>query len=154
MRNLFRKEKETKAIKDYILEYLEILRIFLSMKKKKIIINQLEWAIFGVTIILNLIEYESKGDGNKTLLVKEYLNKIRPLLKFLRFVKDIMYNLKRSDTWKIELTKTINFMSSIDNNEKLVMHSRSDNIEIMIHDGANNIIKNLLIYSKIDIKMI
>ena len=42
MRNLFRKEKETKAIKDYILEYLEILRIFLSMKKKKMIINQLE----------------------------------------------------------------------------------------------------------------
>ena len=124
------------------------------MKKKKIIINQLEWAIFGVKIILNLIEYESNGDGNKTLLVEEYLNKIRPFLKFLRFLKDIMYNLKRSDTWKIELTKTINFMSSIDNNEELVMHSRSDNIEIMINDEANNVIKNLLIHSKIDIKII
>ena len=101
-----------------------------------------------------MIEYESNGDGNKTLLVEEYLNKIRPFLKFLRFLKDIMYNLKRSDTWKIELTKTINFMSSIDNNEELVMHSRSDNIEIMIHDEANNAIKNLLIYSKIDIKII
>ena len=45
-------------------------------------------------------------------------------------------------------------MSSIDNNEELVMHSRSDNIEIMIHDEANNVIKNLLIYVKIDIKII
>ena len=124
------------------------------MKKKKIIINQLQWAIFGVTIILNLIEYESNGDGNKTLLVEEYLNKIRPFLKFLQFLKDIMYNRKRSDTWKIELTKEINFMSSIDNNEELVMNSRSENMEIMIHDEANNVIKNLLIYSKIHIKII
>ena len=65
-----------------------------------------------------------------------------------------MYNRKRSDTWKIELTKEINFMSSIDNNEELVMNSRSENMEIMIHDEANNVIKNLLIYSKIDIKII
>ena len=33
-------------------EYLE-LEIFLRVKKKKIIINQLEKVIFGVTIILN-----------------------------------------------------------------------------------------------------
>ena len=65
-----------------------------------------------------------------------------------------MYNRKRSDTWKIELTKEINFMSSIDNNEELVMNSRSENMEIMIHDEANNVIKNLLIYSKIHIKII
>ena len=37
IRNLFRKEKETKAIKD---RYPDILRIFLSMKEKKMIINQ------------------------------------------------------------------------------------------------------------------
>ena len=52
-----------------------------------------------------------------------------------------MNNLKKSDTWKIELTKAIHFMSSIDNNEERVMHSRSDNIEIMIDDEANNVIK-------------
>ena len=65
-----------------------------------------------------------------------------------------MNNLKKSDTWKIELTKVIHFMSSIDNNEERVMHSRSDNIEIMIDDEANNVIKNLLIHSKIDVKII
>ena len=37
IRNLFRKEKETKAIKD---RYPDISRIFFSMKEKKIIINQ------------------------------------------------------------------------------------------------------------------
>ena len=36
LRNIFRLEEETKQLK---IEYLEILRIFLSMKKKKIIIN-------------------------------------------------------------------------------------------------------------------
>ena len=37
IRNLFRQKKKLKQLK---LQYLEILRIFLSMKKKKIIINQ------------------------------------------------------------------------------------------------------------------
>ena len=34
------------------------------------------------------------------------------------------------------------------------MHSKSDNIEIMINDQANDVIKNLLIHSKTDIKII
>ena len=37
IRNLFRLEK---ILKQLIIEYLDILRIFLSTKKKKIIINQ------------------------------------------------------------------------------------------------------------------
>ena len=55
----------------------------------------------------NYIEYESKGDRNKTLSVKEYLNKIRP------YLKDIINNLKKSDTWKIPLTIVNNFISSV-----------------------------------------
>ena len=39
IRNLFRLGKKLKQLK---IEYLEILRIFLSMEKKKIIINQKE----------------------------------------------------------------------------------------------------------------
>ena len=42
------------------MEYLETLEIFVSMKKK-IIINQLEKTIFGVTIILNI---KVKGTEN------------------------------------------------------------------------------------------
>ena len=40
----------------------------------------------------NYIEYESNSDKNKTLSVEEYLNKFRPCLK------DIINNLKKSDT--------------------------------------------------------
>ena len=85
----------------------------------------------------NYIEYESNGDRNKTLSVEEYLNKIRP------YLKEIINNLKKSDTWKIQLTIANNFISSIDNDEKCVMHSKSDNIEIMINDEADEVIKEL-----------
>ena len=69
-------------------------------------------------------------------------------------MKDIRNTLKNSDTSKVQLTKAINFLSSIDNYEERVMHSKSDKIEIMINVEANEVIKILLIYSKIDIKII
>ena len=36
-----------------------------------------------------------------------------------------------------------NFISSTDNDEEHVMHSKSDNIEIMINGEANEVIKEL-----------
>ena len=69
--------------------------------------------------------------------VKEYLNKIRP------YLKDIIKNLKKSDTWKFELAMTNNFISSVDIDKEHVMHSKSDNVEIMINDEADEIIKTL-----------
>ena len=56
----------------------------------------------------------------KTLSVEEYLNKIRP------YLKGIINNLKKSDTWKIHLAISNNFISSINNDEKSLMHSKSD----------------------------
>ena len=82
----------------------------------------------------NYIEYESNSDKNKTLSVKEYLNKIS------LYLKDIN-NLKKSDTWKIQLTIANNFISSLDNDEEHVMHSKSDKIEITIIDEADEVIK-------------
>ena len=69
--------------------------------------------------------------------LKNILIKIRP------YLKDIINNLKKSDTWKIQLTIANNFISSIDNDEERVMHSKSDNIEIMINDEADEVIKEL-----------
>ena len=83
----------------------------------------------------NYIEYKSNGDRNKTLLVEEYLNKIRP------YLKDIINNLKKSATWKIQLAIVNNCISSIDNDEERVMHSKSDNIELKISDEADKVIK-------------
>ena len=68
---------------------------------------------------------------NKTLSIEEYLNKVRP------YLKDIITDLKKSDAWKIQLTIPINFMSSKDTDEELVMHSKSGNIEFMIYDNAD-----------------
>ena len=50
------------------------------------------------------IEYESSDDKNKTLSVEEYLNKNR------QYLKEIINNLKNSDTWKIQLTIANNFI--------------------------------------------
>ena len=51
-----------------------------------------------VTIILNV--------KNKTLLIKEYIEEIKP------YLKDTINSLKKSDTWKIQLRIAINFMPS------------------------------------------
>ena len=49
--------------------------------------------------------------------------------------------LKKSDTWKIQLTIAVNVISFIDNDEELVMYSKSNNIEIMMNDEADEVIK-------------
>ena len=86
----------------------------------------------------NYIECESNGDRNKTLSVEENLYKIRP------YLRDITNVLKQSDTWKIQLTITLNFISSKDDNDEgCVMHSKSDNIEIMISNETDKIIEKL-----------
>ena len=47
--------------------------------------------------------------------------------------------MKKSDAWKIQLTIATNFISSKDNDEEHVMHSKSDNVEIMINDQAGEV---------------
>ena len=53
---------------------------------------------------INYIEYESNGDRNKSLSLEEYLNKIRP------YLRDIIIDLQRCDTWKIQLAMAVNFI--------------------------------------------
>ena len=77
------------------------------------------------------------SDRNKILWTEEYLNKIRP------YLKDIISDLKKSDTWKIQLTIAINFISSKEKNEKHVMHSKSDNMAFMTYDNANDVADEL-----------
>ena len=131
IRNLFRQEKETKTIKDRILR--DIKNLFEHEEEEENYYKPVRVSNFWSN---NYIEYKSNGDKNKTLSVEEYLNKIRPYLKDIN-------NLKKSDTWKIQLTIANNFISSLDNDEERVMHSKSDNIEIMINDEADEVIKEL-----------
>ena len=85
----------------------------------------------------NDIEYESNSDRNEILSVEEYLNKIRPQLK------DIINDLKKSDTWKIQLTIAINFISSKGKDDEDVMHSKSDSIEIFVNVEPEEVIEEL-----------
>ena len=45
---------------------------------------------------------------------------------------------------EMQLTIEINFNSSVDNDEERVIHLKSSNIEIMINDEANEVLKELL----------
>ena len=61
--------------------------------------------------------------------IKQYKQK-NALIK--PYLKDII-NIKKSDTWKIQLRRAINFMSSKDTDEERVIYSESDNTKIMIN---------------------
>ena len=54
----------------------------------------------------------------------------------------------------IQLTIANNFISSIDNEEEHAMYSKSDNIEIMINDEADKVIKAFYNQLKVDINII
>ena len=58
-------------------------------------------------------------------------------------MKDIINDLKKPDTWKIQLTIAINFISSKDSDEEYVMYSKSDYIKNMINDKADEVIEEL-----------
>ena len=45
--------------------------------------------------------------------------------------------------WKIQLTIANDFVSSTDSDEDHLMHSKSDNIEVIINDEADQVIKEL-----------
>ena len=55
-------------------------------------------------------------------------------------MREIIINLQRSNTWKIQLTIASNFISSKDVDEERVIHSKSDNIEFMSYDTVNEVV--------------
>ena len=118
MRNLFRLKKEVNRVNNIVLRNINNLS-----ERKKEEENYYKPVRLNNFQSNNYIEYKSNGDKNKILSVEEYLNKIWP------YLKDIKNDLKKSGSWKIQLTIAINFISSIDDiDEERVMHSKSDNI--------------------------
>ena len=104
IRNLFRREKENKAINDIILR--GVRNVFMLEKHNKAIQyiilrdfrtlfeNEEEEKNYYKPVSVsnfwsnNYIEYESNNDRNKTVSVEEYLNKI------ISYLKDIINYLK------------------------------------------------------------
>ena len=130
MQEIFLDWKKNEAIKDKIIN--DIRNLFEHEEEDYYKPVQIE--IFWSN---NFIEYESKGDRNKTGPIEGYLFKIR------LYVKGILNNLQKSDTWKIELTVAINFVSSKDYYKKGVIQTKSNNIEAMINDKGDEVIEDL-----------
>ena len=59
------------------------------------------------------------------------LDEIKP------YLKEIIYNLKKLDTWKIQFSIATNFIYFKDTDRELVVDSKSNNIEIMIFLNLN-----------------
>ena len=90
----------------------------------------------GSSWIKNFIEYESNGDRNENLSVKECFNKIK------LYLRDIMIDLQKSGTWKVQLTIAINLISSKDVDEDRLVFI--NNKEFIIYDNANDTVHKLL----------
>ena len=81
----------------------------------------------------NYAQYESRGD--KILTVKEYLEP---------YLADMINDYKNKGEWKIQLTAKINFTSlKLDSDETRIMHTKSDNTEIMTGSDTNEVIEEL-----------
>ena len=84
--------------------------------------------------------FESNGDKDKILSVKEYLDMIK------QYLSDIINKYKTQDEWKIQLTMEIIVISSNDSNETRTMHTKSDNTEITISNETDEIVEELFEY--------
>ena len=102
----------------------------------------------------NYIEYESKGDKDKTLSIKEYLKMIIPYLRNIIndhktqgewkvYSGNTVTDNKTQGKWKIQLSMTNNFLSSKDSDEIRTMHTKSHNIKITMGDETDEIIEEL-----------
>ena len=102
----------------------------------------------------NYIQYESKGDKGKNLSIKKYLNMIRPYLsgiinnhktqgKWRIHSGNKIIEHKTQSEWKIQLTMAVNFISSKDSDEIRTMHTKSNNVEIMMGSETDEIIEEL-----------
>ena len=84
--------------------------------------------------------YESRGDKDKKLSVKQYLYMIMPYLSDL--INDHK-NIGNSE-WKIQLNMGVNFISTNNTGEIRAFHANSDNEEIRLGNETNDIINGLL----------
>ena len=129
IQNLYRLEKN-KGIRDRSLRYIRTLFEPDEEDYYKPIKT-------GNAFSSNYIEYERNGNKYKNLLIDDYLDKVKP------YLNDLIDNHGTQGEWKIQLTMVINFISSKDFEETGTMHTKTDNIEIMIGNETNEIIEEL-----------
>ena len=138
-------------------EYLRKLVRILNDKEEHSLYDRDDFDYYGIRDIENLFDeaseedyykpilvkssfkknykyYESRGDKEKRLSVKQYLNKITPYLYDLinghRIVRRV---------WKIQINMHVNFISSIDPEETRIYYAFSNNVSIIQGSDTNNI---------------
>ena len=84
----------------------------------------------------NYTLYESNGDNISSLY--EYFAKIKPYLSTL------IDFYKEQGEYKAQPSMQIKFISVVDNTESQIMHSKSDNVEIMSGYDTDNVINMLI----------
>ena len=97
IRNHFTLEKKQDSVKDRVLR--DIRTLFEPEE------NYYRLAEIVNVCHNNYIEYESNGDKNKTLSVKEFLDIIRP------YLRKIINDYEKQGEWKTQLTIAINLFS-------------------------------------------
>ena len=110
--------------------------------------------ITNVAFNNNYIQYESKGNKDKILTLREYLDMIRSYLS--NIINDhktqgewrihsgnTITEHKNQGEWEIHLTMVINFISSKDFDVTRTTHAKSNNAEIMIGSETDEIIEEL-----------
>ena len=85
----------------------------------------------------NYVQYETKGDKILTLI--EYLSLIE------KYLRELINYYKNKGEWKLQLMAEINFISlKPGSDETRIMHTRRDNIQIMIVMIMMILLKNFL----------
>ena len=59
------------------------------------------------------------------------------------YLRNIIIDLRNFDTWKIQLTVAINFISSKDAKEERITHSKRENIKITSYNDVNEVVDEL-----------
>ena len=102
----------------------------------------------------NYIQYKSKGNKDKILTPSESLDMIRPYLsdiindhktedEWKIHSRNIITVDKNQGEWKIHLTMAINFISAKNSDETRTMHTKINNVEIMMGSETDDIIEEL-----------
>ena len=126
MKKLFISEENREKSKDRI---IRDIRTFLEQEKEEDYKSKRVSSFWNK----NYIEYEDNGDKNSNLQLNEYLNKVKPYLRYT------IIDLKSSNIWKIQLTIEINFIFSKDTEEERVICSMSNNIKFTSYNDANEV---------------
>ena len=86
--------------------------------------------------------YQSRGDKDKKISVRQYSDMIKPYWSDLINENKAIKN--NSNEWKLQINMHVNFVSSNDNGENRTIFVWSDNEEIRLGNKTDDIIKRLI----------